>query len=114
MSDQCNLHAHSEHSFLDGYATVEDIASRAIELGQRAIALTDHGECSGHFAFQKACQKYDIHPVLGMEGYWTHSIPEAKKHKRFSAAPVSHICLLAKDQRGLANLWAWSSVAYDR
>ena len=114
MSDQVNLHCHSEGSFLDGYATVEDIASRAIELGQRAIALTDHGECSQHFAFQKACQKYDIHPVFGMEGYWTHSIPEAKKHKRFSAAPVSHICLLAKDQRGLANLWAWSSVAYDR
>lgn len=106
--DQVNLHNHSEGSYLDGYATVADIAARAVELGQSAISITDHGECNQHFAFQKACRKAGIHPILGMEGYWLPSIEDKK------TTPNSHITLLAASQQGLSNLWALSSVAYDR
>ena len=106
--DQVNLHNHSEGSYLDGYATVADIAARAVELGQSAISITDHGECNQHFAFQKACRKAGIHPILGMEGYWLPSIEDKK------TTPNSHITLLAGSQKGLKNLWALSSVAYER
>ncbi len=109
MADQqVNLHSHSEHSHLDGYASVEDIVTRAKELGQSAAAITDHGECAGHIAFQKACQKHDIHPVLGMEGYWVDDIAQKKD------VPNSHITLLAANQTGLSNLWALSTIAYQR
>lgn len=109
MSDgQVNLHNHSEGSYLDGYATVADIAARAVELGQSAISITDHGECNQHFAFQKACRKVGVHPILGMEGYWLPDIAQKKD------VPNSHITLLAATQRGLSNLWALSSVAYER
>ena len=64
-SKQVNLHGHSEYSSLDGYATVEQIALRAKELGQEATALTDHGECAGHFKFQKACREAGVKPIFG-------------------------------------------------
>ena len=109
MTDlQANLHNHSEHSHLDGYANVEAIATRAKELGQSAIALTDHGECSGHIAFYKACRRHDIHPILGMEGYWLNDIAQKKDVSN------SHITLLAQNQQGLSNLWTLSSIAYQR
>ena len=105
---QVNLHNHSEGSYLDGYATVDDIVDRAVELGQSAISITDHGECNQHLAFQKSCRKAGIHPILGMEGYWLPSIEDKKSR------PNSHITLLAQNQRGLSNLWALSTVAYQR
>lgn len=109
MADsQVNLHNHSEGSYLDGYATVDDIVARAVELGQSAISITDHGECNQHLAFQKSCRKAGIHPIFGMEGYWLPSIDNKKD------TPNSHITLLAQNQRGLSNLWALSSVAYER
>lgn len=113
MSKQVNLHCHSEGSFLDGYSKVTDIAARTVELGQEHIALTDHGECNQHLAFQKACLDKGIHPVFGMEGYHIADIQAARDTKKY---PIdsSHICLLAKDQRGLENLWTWSSIAYDK
>lgn len=110
MSKQVGLHTHSEHSFLDGFSKVTDIAKRAKELGQQAVALTDHGECGGHLKFQKACSAEGLKPILGMEGYWAYDIAALRNA---NSRENSHICLLAKDQKGLSNLWAWSSIAYN-
>ena len=54
-SKQVGYHNHSEGSFLDGFSKVAQMARRAKELGQEAIAITDHGEVNQHLAFQKAC-----------------------------------------------------------
>lgn len=105
------LHVHSEHSFLDGYSKVEHIAARTKELGQQAVALTDHGECGGHLLFQKACQTLDIKPIFGMEGYWLPDIQRSRDQKT-RGYDNSHITLLAMNEKGLSNLWAWSSLAY--
>mgnify|MGYP003593045125 FL=1 len=112
MSNLVNLHIHSEGSFLDGYSRVDDIARRAKELGQPAVALTDHGEVNMHLEFQKACNRHGIFPVFGMEGYYTFDI-EASRQAKTKGLDNSHITLLAKNQRGLSNLWAWSSKAYE-
>jgi DNA polymerase III subunit alpha len=112
-SRQVGLHVHSEFSTLDGFSTVGDIARRAKELGQSAAALTDHGECAGHYKFQKACQSQGVQPIFGMEGYWHHDIASLREAKRYPK-DLSHLCLLAKDQKGLSNLWALSTIAYDR
>jgi DNA polymerase-3 subunit alpha len=112
VSKHVGLHTHSEGSHLDGFAKVTDIAKRAKELGQQAVAITDHGECNQHLAFQKACNAEGVKPVFGMEGYWIDDIGAAMAAKVYPKSN-SHICLLAKDQQGLSNLWAWSSIAYD-
>lgn len=110
MSQQVNLHQHSDGSFYDGYARVHQIAQRAKELGQTAVAVTDHNEVNRHMAFQKACRAEGIKPILGIEADWVTDIAATKeggypKHR-------SHICMLAKNNEGLANLWALSSMAY--
>lgn len=110
-SNQVGLHVHSEGSYLDGYSKVTDIAKRAAEIGQQAIALTDHGECNQHLAFQKACRAQGIAPILGIEGYWHEDIAAAREKKKYPK-DLSHICLLAQNQKGLSNLWALSSMAY--
>jgi DNA polymerase III subunit alpha len=103
------LHVHGEHSFLDGLSSTDQIADRAKELGQGAVALTDHGECSGHLSFEKSCLSRDIKPIFGMEGYLSHDI---KKQKAEKDRLNSHIVLLAENNVGLSNLWAISSIAY--
>lgn len=107
MSDFVGLHVHSECSFLDGYASVEAIAKRAVDLGQTAVALTDHGEVNGHMEFAKACKKAGVHGILGMEGYW---VPDSNLRKEVKN---SHITLLAQNNKGLQNLYAWTSLAYE-
>jgi hypothetical protein len=37
-----HLHVHSNFSFLDGGSRIEELVARAAELGQPALALTDH------------------------------------------------------------------------
>lgn len=112
MGNFANLHIHSESSFLDGLSRVEEIAQRAADLGQPAVALTDHGEVNGHLAFQKACQERGIQPIFGMEGYFTFDINKSREDKT-RGYDNSHITLLAQSQKGLENLWAWSSKAYE-
>lgn len=104
------LHTHSQRSFLDGYSSLEEIAQRASSLGQKAVALTDHGEVGGHYEFQKQCLAHDVKPVFGMEGYLIDNYTRAREEKD---KLNSHVTLLAKNQKGLENLWAWSSEAYE-
>lgn len=108
-SKQVGLHIHSENSFLDGFSKTDHIAQRAKELGQHAVALTDHGEVGGHLQFAKSCEKFEVKPLFGMEGYWAPDIQWMRDNKN---QKNSHLTLIAKNQKGLSNLWAWSSKAY--
>lgn len=108
-SKLAGLHVHSEHSFLDGYSTTDMIAQRAAELGQSAIAITDHGECGGHLQFEKSCKKVGVRPLFGMEGYVVDSTKRVKAEKD---RKNSHYCVWAKNNKGLKNLWTITSLAY--
>lgn len=112
MSHQVNLHSHSEGSFLDGLATVGEIVSRAVELKQSFVAVTDHGECNQHPALAREAARAGLGYILGMEGYWlpADELARCRQEKRYPYP--SHICLLARNDVGLRNLWALSSVAY--
>ena len=48
MEDQfVHLHVHSEYSLLDGACRIKQLVQRAKELGQEAVAVTDHGAMYG-------------------------------------------------------------------
>lgn len=64
-----HLHTHSEHSFLDGLGKVEDICRTAAEQDMPAVAITDHGNLSGAWRFQKAADKHGIKSIHGCEFY---------------------------------------------
>ena len=60
-----HLHVHSEYSLLDGACRIEEVISRAKELGQTALAITDHGVMNGAVAFFKEAEKQGIKPIIG-------------------------------------------------
>jgi len=66
-----HLHAHNNYSFLDGFGSAEEHAERAKELGMTSLATTNHNHLGGVIDFEKACDKHNLTPILGFEGYWT-------------------------------------------
>ncbi len=52
--DYCELHAHSNFSFLDGASHPEELIARAAVLGMPALAVTDHAGLYGAVRLSKA------------------------------------------------------------
>ncbi|MGM9551850.1 MAG: DNA polymerase III subunit alpha [Clostridia bacterium] len=97
-----HLHVHSEYSLLDGASRIEDLPKRAKELGQSAIALTDHGVMYGAVDFYKACKKEGIKPIIGCEVYVAPRRLTDKSTKE--DAENFHLVLLAKNKKGYENI----------
>ena len=49
-----HLHVHTEYSLLDGACRIGGLVDRVKELGQEAVAITDHGVMYGVIDFYKA------------------------------------------------------------
>ena len=69
MSGFAHLHVHSEYSLLDGACRIEGLVERARELGQTAVAITDHGVMYGVIDFYRAAKAEGIKPIIGCEVY---------------------------------------------
>ena len=72
-----HLHAHTEMSALDGLSTIPEMVDSIIADGQGAMAVTDHGVCSGHPQLQAVATQTGIKPVFGIEAYFV-----ADRHRR--------------------------------
>ena len=64
-----HLHVHTEYSLLDGACRIDGLAKRVKELGQDAVAVTDHGVMYGAIDFYRACLKEGVKPIIGCEVY---------------------------------------------
>ncbi len=93
----CHLHLHTTFSFQDGLGLPKQYIQRCKEIGQPAIAITDHGNISGHFKWYEECLKNDIKPILGCEFYITPDRNDTKS-KRY------HMTILVKNSEGYRNL----------
>ena len=51
-----HLHVHSEYSLLDGACRIGELVQCAKNLGQAALAMTDHGVMYGAVDFYKAAK----------------------------------------------------------
>jgi len=107
-----HLHVHSEYSLLDGACRISGMMDRVKELGQSAIALTDHGVMYGCIDFYKAAKAAGIKPIIGCEVYVARRGMEDRVHgidnKRY------HLVLLCKDRKGYENLCMLVSEAHTR
>ena len=107
-----HLHVHSEYSLLDGACRIDRAAKRALEMGQTALAITDHGVMYGAVAFYKACRSAGIKPVIGCEVYVAPRSMDKKDHGIDSNYP--HLILLCKNETGYRNLCHLVSEAFTR
>ncbi len=109
MSTPCcaHLHVHSEYSLLDGACNIDALAARAAELGQPALALTDHGVMNGAVELVKAAKKHNIKPIVGVEAYFVddRSVREGKIER-------NHLTLIAETEEGYRNLVKLSSAGF--
>ncbi|MCF0155212.1 MAG: PHP domain-containing protein, partial [Veillonella sp.] len=103
MKPFVHLHSHTEYSLQDGISRIGDLVNRAVELGQPAIAVTDHGNMYAAIKFYKTAKAAGIKPIIGCEVYVTEGSrfdkPEGRGRQR-----LKHLVLLAETMEGYRNL----------
>ena len=97
-----HLHLHTEYSLLDGACRIGRLMDRVRELGQDAVAITDHGVMYGVIDFYKAAKAAGVKPIIGCEVYVAPRTRFDKVHgvDRESA----HLVLLCENETGYRNL----------
>lgn len=97
-----HLHLHSEYSLLDGACRIKDIISHAVNSGQCAVALTDHGVMYGCVDFYNEAVRQGIKPVIGCEVYVAKRTRHDRVHQ-YDSSPY-HLVLLCENNTGYQNL----------
>ena len=105
-----HLHVHSEYSLLDGACRISGMMDRVRELGQNAIALTDHGVMYGCIDFYKAAKAAGIKPIIGCEVY----VAKRRMTDRIHGVDDRsyHLVLLCENMKGYENLCLLVSEAF--
>ncbi|BAZ47777.1 DNA polymerase III alpha subunit [Nostoc sp. NIES-4103] len=101
------LHIHSDYSLLDGASQLPDLIDRAIALGIKAIALTDHGVMYGAVELIKICRSKNIKPIIGNEMYIINGDIEKQERR-----PRYHQVVLAKNTKGYKNLVKLTTISH--
>ncbi len=105
-----HLHVHTEYSLLDGACRIRDLPKLVKDMGQTAVAITDHGAMYGVIDFYRACKAEGIHPVIGCEVYVARRTRFDKIHEYDSES--RHLVLLCENETGYRNLSYMVSQAY--
>ncbi len=112
-----HLHIHSQYSLLDGACVIERLVKHVKSIGQRAVAVTDHGAMYGAVEFYKAAKAAGIKPIIGCELY----VASRKMSDKTTELDRNnyHLILLAKNNQGYKNLIklvseAWTEGFYSK
>jgi DNA polymerase-3 subunit alpha len=101
MAEFTHLHLHTDYSLLDGACDVEKLVDRVADIGQNAVAITDHGNIYGAVHFFDAAKKKGIKPILGCELY----VCKEEDHRAPSQGEkYNHLLVLAENEEGYRNL----------
>ena len=99
--DFVHLHLHTEYSLLDGACRIDRLMKHLKEIGQSAVAITDHGVMYGCVDFYKKAKKEGIKPIIGCEVYVAS---RGRKDKVHRLDTYYHLVLLVKNEIGYQNL----------
>ena len=118
-----HLHVHTEFSMLDGAARLDELVAKAVQDGQPALGITDHGNMYGVLDFYKECRKQGVKPIIGTEAYMAydsrHERPARRGRVDDSGGDTEggkklyyHLTLLAETDQGYRNLIQLASLAF--
>jgi len=123
MGEFVNLHNHFDYSILDGAMKVDGGVERAVQLGQAALAMTDHGTMGGAYAFYKSATSKGVKPIIGCEVYvspreatfkepvfW--GVDAQRRDDVSGGGKYCHLTLLARTAEGLRNLFRLQHSGY--
>ena len=101
MPEFTHLHLHTEYSLLDGACDVKKLVDRVAALGQKSVAMTDHGNIYGAVHFFNAAKEKGIRPILGCELY----VCKNEDHRAAAQGDdYNHLLVLAENEEGYRNL----------
>ena len=105
-----HLHVHTEYSLLDGACRIDRMMDRVKEMGQTAVAITDHGVMYGCIDFYKAAKAAGVKPIIGCEVY----VARRGMHDRVHGIDNDpyHLVLLCENTKGYENLCYMVSQAF--
>ena len=107
-----HLHLHTEFSLLDGACRIKKLVERVKDLGQEAVAITDHGCMYGVIDFYRACRAAGVKPIIGCEVYVApRGRTRFQKVHEFDSH-YSHLVLLCRNEEGYRNLSYMVSKGY--
>jgi DNA polymerase-3 subunit alpha len=108
MAEFTHLHLHTEYSLLDGACDITKLIDRVAALGQKSVAMTDHGNIYGAVHFFEAAKEKGIKPILGCELY----VCKAEDHRADTPNDqYNHLLVLAENEEGYRNLIRLTSEA---
>jgi DNA polymerase III subunit alpha len=101
MPEFTHLHLHTEYSLLDGACDIKKLVDRVAALGQKSVAMTDHGNIYGAVHFFNAAKEKGIKPILGCELY----VCKNEDHRAPAQGDdYNHLLVLAENEEGYRNL----------
>src|SRR3954465_7492763 len=101
MSEFVHLHLHTDYSLLDGACGVPHLVKRVAAIGQKAVAMTDHGNIYGTVEFVDEATKVGIKPIVGCELY----VCKKDDHRAPPEGDTyNHLLVLAENEEGYRNL----------
>ncbi|HEY5255484.1 MAG TPA: DNA polymerase III subunit alpha, partial [Acidobacteriaceae bacterium] len=101
MAEFTHLHLHTDYSLLDGACDVDKLLKHVEGMGQKAVAMTDHGNIYGAMHFFDAAKKFNINPILGCELY----ICQKEDHRADPQGDqYHHLLVIAENDEGYRNL----------
>jgi DNA polymerase-3 subunit alpha len=99
MKDYVSFHNHTTYSLLDSLIKPRDLFYRAKELGQSAIAVTDHATLAAAHDSLIASKESGVKLIMGCEFNFVDDLSLANKTDRWR-----HVILCAKNYNGYKNL----------
>ncbi len=88
MAEFTHLHLHTQYSLLDGAIRVDDLFPKALELGMKTVAMTDHGNLFGAVDFYEKAKKHGVKPIFGCETYVAARSPRQDRAAQLPPDPA--------------------------
>lgn len=104
--DFVSLHNHTTYSLMDSLIKPSELFTYIKELGQSAIAITDHGSIGASWDCLKYSKEAGVKLIIGCEFYFIDDVSD-------TSSKLRHIILLAKNHEGYRNLLGLSKAGYD-
>ena len=101
-------HLHTAYSLSDSLITSTKLIDRLQELGMNKVAITDHGNLLHVQEYRHELEKANISHYPGCEFYYTPDVNDKEMRKSY------HLTVIAKTEQGVKNLYALSSLSYEK